>query len=138
MRQSCVIDGKIVPKGRPRFYMQNGHARAYTPEATATYENWVRMCWNAWHNTRFDDDAQLMVRIDAVFEMPKSASKKKQAQMLDGAVRPTKKPDCDNIAKTILDALNGIAYKDDSQVVQLTVYKCYGDQEQILLSITEV
>lgn len=40
---------------------------------------------------------------------------------------PTIKPDIDNIAKQILDALNGIAWKDDAQVVRLTVQKRYDD-----------
>ena len=137
---NCVIEGKIVPKGRPRFSMHNGHPRTYTPDNTVKYENWVRLCWqNQTEGFKFEDGTQLRVRIDAIFEIPKSASKKKQAQMLSGELKPIKRPDVDNIAKTILDPLNGgIAYHDDSQVVELIVHKCYGDQEQILLSITEV
>jgi Holliday junction resolvase RusA-like endonuclease len=69
--------------------------------------------------------------------MPASASKKKQQSMLHGGIRPTKKPDCDNIAKAVLDALNGIAYYDDSQVVTVTVEKLYSDTPRVEVEITE-
>ena len=45
---------------------------------------------------------------------------------------PTKKPDADNIAKVVCDALNGLAYKDDAQVIDLTVHKRFGDPKVIV------
>lgn len=138
MTQTVIIDGHITPKGRPRFFVQNGKVRTYTPTDTVTYENWVRMCWHEQGGQRFDDDAQLGVVITAAFPIPKSASKAKRMLMEQGKILPTKKPDCDNIAKSILDALNGIAYKDDSQVVNLTVQKIYGDREMVQMTIWEI
>ena len=55
--------------------------------------------------------------------------------MLNGELRPTKKPDCDNIAKVILDALNGIAYHDDSQVVELVVHKHYAETTRVNVTL---
>lgn len=68
--------------------------------------------------------------IEAVFDIPKSKSKKVKAQMYTGVILPTKKPDADNIAKVVCDALNGVAYKDDTQVCSLTVIKRYTTAEE--------
>ena len=57
--------------------------------------------------------------------IPKSASKKKQGAMKSGEIRHTKKPDLDNCIKFVKDCLNGIAWKDDSQVVRIVAYKHY-------------
>ena len=58
--------------------------------------------------------------------------------MLKGDLRPIKKPDCDNIAKIILDALNGIAFHDDSQIVTLEVFKYYSERPKVYVDIWEV
>lgn len=58
--------------------------------------------------------------------------------MLANRIFPVKKPDCDNIAKIILDALNKIAYKDDSQVIELSVKKLYSEKAKVLVHIEEI
>ena len=50
----------------------------------------------------------------------------------------TKKIDCDNLAKIILDSLNGIAYKDDAQVCELLVSKYYGDEPRVEVKLYEI
>ncbi len=76
-------------------------------------------------------------KIIAVFEPPKSLSKKKKEELLY-QINYTKKPDADNIAKAILDALNGLAYKDDSQVSALLVLKDYGEENKIEVELEEI
>jgi Holliday junction resolvase RusA-like endonuclease len=71
----------------------------------------------------------LEVYITAFFPIPKSTSKKNRALMLEDKLLPTKKPDSDNIAKVICDALNGVAYGDDTQIVKLVVNKRYTAEE---------
>ena len=66
---------------------------------------------------------------------PKSFSKKKTARALDGLIQPTTKPDLDNVAKTVLDALNGVAWRDDSEITSLTVMKTYGERNCAKVSI---
>lgn len=83
-------------------------------------------------------DAPLEVHIIAYYEIPKSTSKKKKQEMLEDKIRPTIKPDTDNIAKSILDSLNGIAYKDDKQVVDLRVRKQYAEVPSVSVWISEV
>ena len=53
-------------------------------------------------------------------------------------IRPTVKPDCDNLAKSILDSLNGLAYHDDKQVVELVVKKYYAENAEVKIKLSEV
>ena len=92
------------------------------------------MCGSA----KFEQGVSLKMNITAYFAVPKSTSKKKRAQMLKGSIRPTKKPDADNIAKVIADSLNGLAYHDDAQLVDVVVCKFYGENEGVAVEIQEV
>ena len=131
--------GVPVGKGRPKFSTVNGHAVAYTPAKTANYETLVRLSYQQkYAGCTFEKNAPLMADITALFPIPKSASKKLQAKMLSGAVRPTKKPDCDNIIKAVLDALNGVAYYDDSQVVKICIRKRYDTNPRTIIEIIEL
>lgn len=131
--------GVPVGKGRPKFSTANGHAVAYTPAKTANYETLVRLSYQQQIGCfMFDKDKPLRAVIRAFFPIPKSASKKKQEQMEAGKIRHTKKCDADNIAKACLDALNGIAFYDDSQVCELSISKFYGDTPKVEIIIDEV
>ena len=138
-RYYFVIPGEPVAKGRPKFSTRGGYVKAITPTKTVNYETLVKLtysqeCPNA---TIFEKDIPLSVHIIAFFSIPKSVSKKKSRNMEDGYIRPTKKPDCDNIGKIICDALNGIAFHDDSQIVELTVDKYYSSAPEVRVSIEE-
>ena len=136
--QFITIPGEPVGKGRPKFSTINGHALAYTPKKTANFENLVKLSYKQQCTEKpFDKEKQLKAVIIAYFSIPKATSKKKRALMLQGAVRPTKKPDLDNIAKACLDALNGIAYYDDSQIVELSICKKYSDEPRTELYLRE-
>ena len=127
------IPGKIQAKQRPRF---NGKF-VYTPKQTINYENWVKECYlEKWSGVK-PTEKPLKVKIIAFYEIPKSTSKKKKQEMLEDRIYPTIKPDTDNIAKSILDSLNGIAYKDDKQVVSLTVEKRYSEVPSVSVRIWE-
>ena len=86
----------------------------------------------------FAKGVQLDMRLTAYFAIPASTSKKRQQLMRDKVIRPTKKPDMDNIIKIIADALNGIAYYDDSQIVDTAVRKFYSDEPRVVVKISEV
>lgn len=136
MKVDFVIQGKAQAKQRPRFNTHTG--RTYTPNKTINYENWVKICYLEKYKDKELMDKPLRVTIRAFFEIPKSTSKKKKQQMLDNAILPMVKPDTDNIAKSILDSLNGIAYKDDKQVAELIVYKFYNDTPYVNVTIEEI
>lgn len=70
------------------------------------------------------------VSLDVVIAraVPLSWSKAKRARALNGELKPTGKPDLDNCIKLLCDALNGVAWQDDAQIVALSVRKRYGEQ----------
>ena len=122
------VPGEPKGKGRPRV-TRGGHA--YTPKDTVMYENLVRTSFRQAYPDHIPvTDKEITAEIRAYYSMPK-ASKKKTTQMIEGVIRPKKKPDLDNIAKAVLDSLNGIAYKDDSQIVSLTIDKAYSLQPRV-------
>ena len=134
-----TVPGKPQGKARPRVVRQGGFSRSFTPEKTVLYENWIRTCYQrAAGDYRFPDDAPLELSVTAVFPIPKSYSRRKKEGCFSGFIRPTGKPDCDNIAKTVLDALNGVAYDDDCQIVALHVYKLYGETPRVTVQLREV
>lgn len=138
MKTEFCIYGEPQGKGRPKFSVVAGHARARTPDQTVLYENLVKTEYRSQSGERFPDDAMLDVRIFAFYSIPKGAGKKKRQAMLDRKIRPTKKPDYDNIGKVICDALNGIAYRDDAQIVDAMVRKFYGDTPRVIVSISDI
>lgn len=124
------VDGDPVAKARPRFSTHNGQPVVYTPEATRAYEGLVALlCREAikkyagkWHT-----EGQFHLTVDAFFTRPKSRPQVWHHLAVMGAIRPTARPDWDNVGKIISDALNGHAWKDDSMVVSATVNKRYTD-----------
>ena len=70
--------------------------------------------------------------------MPKSYSKARTKACLEGLEWPTKKPDADNIEKGVYDALNGLAYTDDKQIVMTNTVKVYGPEARVEIMIEEL
>lgn len=138
MKVTFTIPGDPKGKGRPRFSRAGAYVKTYTPTETATYENLVIIEYERQCKYRFPDDAMLDMRIMAYYSIPKSAGKKKRLKMLDNLIRPTKKPDMDNVIKVIADSLNQIAYKDDTQIVDAQVRKFYSDEPRVVVMIQEV
>ena len=128
------IMGEPKGKGRPRFARIGGRVKAYTPAGTAAYEDMVRFAYRqAARGTFYEGPVRL--QIECRFGIPKSVSKRKAEQMRCGEILPTKKPDADNIAKIIADALNGVAYRDDSQIAEMLIVRRYADIPAVAVEI---
>ena len=129
------MPGEIIGKARPRMNTRTG--RAYTPSKTKNYEYFLRQWFiNSYPN--FEQiESRVKVNIIAYFNIPKSTSKKKEAEMLKQNISPTKKPDIDNIVKIVLDSMNKFAFKDDTQVTKLEVEKKYSITPKIYVKIEE-
>lgn len=113
-------------KARPRHNSKTGVT--YTPSETKRREEIVRAAYRAKCGSfMFPENSYIALRIYAYYGIPKSASKKKRADMLSGKIRPTIKPDWDNVGKLIADALNGVAYLDDKCIVDGMVRKFYAE-----------
>ena len=126
-----TVAGAPQGKARPRVTRHG----AYTPQKTKDYEMQVCGAYMMQCGGAMFPDLPLYVTIWAYFPIPKSASKAKREKMLNGEIRPTVKPDFDNIAKAICDALNKEAYHDDSQIVRAYVFKYYSDNPRVEVQI---
>lgn len=127
------LDGVPIGKGRPRF----GNGRTYTPEKTRAYEE--ALAWEAVRAMRGRDvltDA-LVVDVEARMPVPVSWSKAKRADALAGRLHPTSTPDLDNILKC-LDALNGVVFLDDKQIVSALVWKRFHETPSLSICIRTI
>ena len=132
------IPGPVRGKGRPRFARAGAFVRTYTDDKTESYEGVVK--WTAKQAMGERDllDGALEVCIQVTKQTPKSMSQKKRAAALAGRIRPTLKPDWDNIGKIVCDALNGVVYKDDSQIADGRVEKFYGERDGAIVIIQKI
>lgn len=129
------VPGKPQGKARARTVRNNDKTVSYTPDSTVLYENLIKTCYMSVSKKIYRNKEPLSIHITAYFSPPVSTSKKKCAMMLAGSEYPVKKPDADNIAKVVCDALNGVAYLDDTQVCCLTVDKKYGPTAKVSVEI---
>ena len=131
-----TVPGPPQGKGRPRFSTKGGFARAFTPQKTVAYEGLIAMAGEAAMAGAVPFEGPMRVDAIATFAIPKSWSKKRRAEAESGTVFHTSKPDRDNIDKAIGDGLNGIIWKDDSQVAAGQTIKRYGAVPGLVVEIT--
>ena len=132
MKVDFTIPSAPVPKSRPRFNTNTG--RAFTDDKTRIFENIVSLAYGARH---YFDDSYIRIRMKFKFEVPKSYSKKKRIEALEGKIRPTK-ADIDNYIKSVLDVLNGKAFKDDRYIYAILAEKEYSEEASIEVSIESI
>ena len=135
MKYEFEVPGKITGKGRPRINTTT--AIAYTPTKTKEYEDLVKQYFIIKNRCAKPLEGRLKVTIKAYFDIPKNTSKKQKEEMLNNNIRPLKKPDIDNIAKIILDALNKLAFNDDNQITKLSIEKEYCEEEKVYIKIEQ-
>lgn len=127
------VPGEPRGKGRPRFH-RDGHT--YTDSETKAYERKIVAYYRkALGAFSWPQGATVAVEVTAVYPIPKRATKAALALMQSGKLLPTRKPDIDNVLKIVLDALNGVAWKDDSCVVELIGRKVYGPEPGIAVEM---
>ena len=142
-----TVTGQPVGKERARTVtLPNGGKRSYTPKKTKDYENLIaheykRQCGEFYGDMKNSKLKQAVkMEIDIYFSIPTSYSKDKRLAAECNIIRPTKKPDIDNVTKSVLDALNGVAYKDDTQVAEVSVRKWWtagSDRIDVLIENAE-
>ena len=133
MKIQFEILGKPMGKQRPRL----GKYWTYTPDKTVNYENLVKLSFMNKYKNFTPIEKPIKATIKAYFTVPQSYSQKKKRELITQASY-THKPDSDNIAKIVLDSLNTIAYKDDSQISKLIVSKEYAEQDKVIVEIEEL
>lgn len=134
MKVHFIIKGRPVGKGRPRMNRRTG--KAYTPETTKKEENRIRRIYHKEVNHYFE--SYVKMTIIAYYPVAKSNTKKIKEQKLKNIIRPNTKPDIDNVIKLVADSLNDLAYKDDTQIVELNAVKYYSDNPRVEVFIEDI
>lgn len=124
---SFTVTGKPHAKARPWATSVNGRAHVYTPPGTRTYEAGVRAAAVAALGDHKAFDGAVHVSITMRLQPPQSTSNSQKLRMLTGAIKPTKRPDLDNVVKAIIDGCNGIVFRDDSDIVSIIATKIYAE-----------
>ncbi len=128
---SLVVLGKPHGKLRPRW----SRTRMYSPSETVNYETYIKEMFVISYPDFVLLEGPLEITILAWMMIPKSTSKKKAKLMIERILRPDKKPDWDQLGKIVSDALEGLAYKNDSQIVDAHVHKRYSDRPRLEIEI---
>ena len=139
MRVTFSVMG--VPKGkeRPRVIRdRDGRPHAYTPTATKNKEKAIARLYLESANGYKFTDKPLKVALDFFYPIPSSWTRVKKELALQGKITPCVKPDLDNAAKLIMDALNGVAYPDDKQILALAASKRYGEPARSVVTIEDM
>ena len=131
MRVDFTIHTAPVSKQRPRL---GKGGCVYTPSKTKVFENIVAL---SYENRPSFDDKYIRIRLKFKFEVPKSYSKKKRLEAIEGKIRPTK-GDIDNYIKAVLDGLNKKAWEDDRHIIGILAEKEYANESCIEVSIETV
>lgn len=140
--KKCIeltIPGTPFGKQRPKFTSRGKFGKAVTPEKTVNYETLVKLLYNEkYGELSFDTEEPLKMTIRAYMQIPSSKSNKQKKLMKKNILRPTKKPDWDNIGKIIGDALNAIAYPDDKQIVEAHIVKFFDENPRVEIEIEKI
>jgi Holliday junction resolvase RusA-like endonuclease len=130
-----VIPGEPVAKGRPKLGVVNGHAHAFTPKRTRSYEDIVRQTAIREWNRPLLADVPITMDVAVFRGIPKSWSKRNREAALLGELRPLGRPDWDNFGKLAADALNGVVYLDDGLIVDARVQKFYAIEPRVEIAL---
>jgi len=133
MNYMFAVPGQPRGKGRPRFRKTGKFVQAYTPKETHEYENVIRTYYKGKKM-----HGMISLTIGAYYEIPKSYTKKYRKEIIDTNIRPMVKPDIDNVIKVVMDALNGVAYDDDKQIVTVLAVKQYSSDPRLEIILGEL
>lgn len=128
------VDGTPVGKQRPKF--NSKQHRTYTPRKTADWEKHIQNVYKLLELPKIPAGIPVTVNVTAYFVPPKSWAKYKRIAYAQDEAFHIVKPDCDNVLKCVLDALNGLAYDDDRQVFAANVSKYYSEREGLRIALT--
>lgn len=122
------IFGRPIPQKQTQFF--RGHA--YDPSKKAkTMLQWQIQS----HAPKQPFAGPIILDIFFYFQIPKSTSKAKRKQMINGQIQHIIRPDVDNCGYLITNAMKKIIYNDDSQVVDLFLHKRYAEVEKTVVKI---
>jgi len=142
MKVEFTVPGQVCAKERSRSrIIKTKDGRfipvSYSPAKTVGYETLIREFFCIKYGNLTPTQLPVSLEITTYYPIPKSTSTKKRQLMVQGHIRPTVKPDFDNIEKIFADALTGIAFANDSQVVDSRFAKYYSETVRTEIKITD-
>lgn len=133
---TLTIPGPPVGKQRARVVRSRaGFPVAFTPAKTKNYETLVRELFALKYPGFVPLDDPVEMELDVFLPIPKSASRRRRELMATGAIRPAVRPDLSNVLKSVEDALNGVAYRDDSMIVHQVIKKQFAYSPRVELRL---
>lgn len=134
-----TIPGKPIAKQRAKTVRNKytGQVMSFTPKETVNYANLIKTIYINKYG-QFKLEGAIKQTVNAYYPIPKSTSRKKRALMAEGKLRPTKRPDYDNIEKTFSDALESITFDNDNQIVSSRFDKWYSENPRVEIKIEEL
>lgn len=129
-----TVTGQPVAKGRTRVVTRGGQ-RPYTPAKTRAWEKLAENAARIEMGHREPLNGPLSVTVTAIFPVPATWPRWKRLEAEVGHIGHVGKPDGDNVAKAAKDALNGVVWLDDAQVVRLLVHKTYGARPAVVIEV---
>ena len=132
-----TVPGQPRGKGRPRFARRGNFVKTYTDAKTVGYEDQVRIYARQAMGSSEPLKGPLEAAIYIRLPVPRSYPKKRVAACLSGLEWPSKKPDWDNVAKSICDGMESIIFVCDSQIVECHVRKVYAETAGVDVLIKE-
>lgn len=131
-----VVPGTPVAKQRARISTRGGVVRSFTPHKTVAFESLVAMKAEQAMAGADPLAGPVALKLYVELAIPQSWSLKKKNGAINGAVKPCGRPDIDNYVKSIADGGNGILWRDDSQITDLSAVKRYGQQPGVHVEVT--
>ena len=131
------LDADPVGKQRARYARRGNFVQTYTPDKTRNYESLIKEAATEAMGSSEPLETPVNLYLYIRAPIPQSYSKKKVADCLNGFEKPIKKPDASNVLKSVEDAMNGVVYKDDTQIVNIHVTKVYSSQSGIDVCVKE-
>lgn len=131
------LDADPVGKQRARYARRGNFVQTYTPDKTRNYEALIKEAATEAMGSSEPLETPVNLYLYIRAPIPKSYSKQKVADCLNGFEKPIKKPDASNVLKSVEDAMNGVVYKDDCQIVNFHVSKVYSSQSGIDVCVKE-
>ena len=130
------MEVKITIPTKPRPKLRHRHSRfgkAYNPVQNEDYESLIR--WHCKQATKHFFEGEVLLQCDFFFKPPASTPKKKLESYYSAEEPYTKKPDLDNLVKAVKDSLNGVLWKDDSQINCVFARKQYAREDCVEITI---
>jgi len=129
-----TVYGDPVAQGRPRFSNRGGFIKAYDPQKSRDFKDYVRLAASEHAPDQLLDEP-LNLEVTFYRPIPKSFSKKKTTEAENGEILPTSKPDIDNYLKGVKDALSGIIWRDDNCITDVLMRKRYSNRPRIEITV---